>query len=254
MEALPRSVRPSGRPVKERRRIRRLSRVNDRRGGRPQPARRRFRPARRRGPRRGGRRRTGCTSTSWTTTSSRISRSGCRWCRACGRPRRLPLDCHLMIENPWRWAMGYAEAGAHTVTFHAEAADDPVALAKDLRAAGTRVGLARRPGHAGRAVPGDPAPLRHAPGHDDQGGVRRPGVPARDAAEGARPRAVTPTPATWSCASRSTAASTRTRSARPGRRRGHVRGRDGGVRRAGSGRGGDGGCGRRRCRRAERAG
>jgi ribulose-phosphate 3-epimerase len=54
----------------------------------------------------------------------------------------MPLDCHLMIENPWRWAMGYAEAGAHTVTFHAETADDPVALAKDLRAAGVRVGLA----------------------------------------------------------------------------------------------------------------
>jgi ribulose-phosphate 3-epimerase len=54
----------------------------------------------------------------------------------------MPLDCHLMISNPWRWAMGYAEAGAHTVTFHAEAADDPVALAKDLRAAGARAGLA----------------------------------------------------------------------------------------------------------------
>jgi len=54
----------------------------------------------------------------------------------------LPLDCHLMIEDPGRWAMGYAQAGAHTVTFHAEAAADPVALAKDLRAAGTRVGLA----------------------------------------------------------------------------------------------------------------
>jgi ribulose-phosphate 3-epimerase len=53
-----------------------------------------------------------------------------------------PLDCHLMIENPWRWAMGYAQAGAHMVTFHAEASDDPVALAKDLRAAGSRVGLA----------------------------------------------------------------------------------------------------------------
>jgi ribulose-phosphate 3-epimerase len=54
----------------------------------------------------------------------------------------LPLDCHLMIEQPARWAMSYADAGAHTVTFHAEAAEDPVALAKDLRAAGTRPGLA----------------------------------------------------------------------------------------------------------------
>jgi ribulose-phosphate 3-epimerase len=54
----------------------------------------------------------------------------------------LPLDCHLMIENPERWALGYAQAGAHMVTFHAEATVDPIALAKDLRAAGTSVGLA----------------------------------------------------------------------------------------------------------------
>jgi len=54
----------------------------------------------------------------------------------------LPLDCHLMIEDPERWAIGYAEAGAHNVTFHAEATGDPVALARDLRAAGTRAGLA----------------------------------------------------------------------------------------------------------------
>jgi ribulose-phosphate 3-epimerase len=54
----------------------------------------------------------------------------------------LPLDVHLMIDAPERWAPGYAEAGAYNVTFHAEAADDPVALAKDLRGAGSRAGLA----------------------------------------------------------------------------------------------------------------
>jgi ribulose-phosphate 3-epimerase len=54
----------------------------------------------------------------------------------------LPLDVHLMIENPRRWAPGYAEAGAFNVSFHAEACPDPVALARDLRAAGTLVGLA----------------------------------------------------------------------------------------------------------------
>jgi ribulose-phosphate 3-epimerase len=57
----------------------------------------------------------------------------------------LPLDCHLMIEDPDRWATGYAEAGAHNVTVHAEAAADPVALARNLRAAGARAGLAIRP-------------------------------------------------------------------------------------------------------------
>jgi len=52
------------------------------------------------------------------------------------------FDCHLMIVDPHRWAVPYAEAGAYNVTFHAEAADDPVGLAKDVRAAGARVGLA----------------------------------------------------------------------------------------------------------------
>ena len=54
----------------------------------------------------------------------------------------LPFDCHLMISDPHRWAVGYAEAGAYNVTFHVEASDDPVALAKNLRAAGSRAGLA----------------------------------------------------------------------------------------------------------------
>jgi ribulose-phosphate 3-epimerase len=58
------------------------------------------------------------------------------------RTTTLPFDCHLMIENPDRWALGYAEAGSYNVTFHIEAAEDPVRLAKNLRAAGSRAGLA----------------------------------------------------------------------------------------------------------------
>src|SRR6201747_571693 len=45
-----------------------------------------------------------------------------------GTPK--PLDVHLMLEDPDRWAPGYAEAGAYSVTFHAEATDEPVALAR----------------------------------------------------------------------------------------------------------------------------
>jgi ribulose-phosphate 3-epimerase len=56
-----------------------------------------------------------------------------------------PIDCHLMIENPDQWAPGYAEAGARNVTFHAEAADAPIRLARTLRAAGARAGLALKP-------------------------------------------------------------------------------------------------------------
>ncbi|SDN71579.1 ribulose-phosphate 3-epimerase [Allokutzneria albata] len=58
----------------------------------------------------------------------------------------IPLDCHLMIEDPDRWAVGYAEAGAYNVTVHAEAAGDPVKIAKDLRAAGAKAGLSVKPG------------------------------------------------------------------------------------------------------------
>ncbi len=58
----------------------------------------------------------------------------------------VPLDCHLMIENPERWAPGYAEAGARNVTVHAEACADPRAVARDIRAAGALAGLAIKPG------------------------------------------------------------------------------------------------------------
>jgi ribulose-phosphate 3-epimerase len=58
----------------------------------------------------------------------------------------LPLDCHLMIENPERWAPGYAELGAKNVTFHVEAATDPVGVARDIRAAGALAGLSVKPG------------------------------------------------------------------------------------------------------------
>ncbi|GGS33481.1 MULTISPECIES: ribulose-phosphate 3-epimerase [Actinokineospora] len=58
----------------------------------------------------------------------------------------IPLDCHLMIEDPDRWAVGYAEAGAHNVTIHAEAVRDPRAVARDLRAAGAKAGLSLKPG------------------------------------------------------------------------------------------------------------
>ncbi|WP_405498498.1 ribulose-phosphate 3-epimerase [Nocardia sp. NBC_00511] len=57
----------------------------------------------------------------------------------------IPVDCHLMIANPERWAPGYAEAGAYNVTFHAETTDNPIAVARDIRAAGAKAGLAVKP-------------------------------------------------------------------------------------------------------------
>ena len=57
----------------------------------------------------------------------------------------IPVDAHLMIDDPDRWAPGYAEAGAASVTFHAEAAHAPVRLARELRRLGARAGLALKP-------------------------------------------------------------------------------------------------------------
>ena len=57
----------------------------------------------------------------------------------------LPIDCHLMIADPDRWAPAYAEAGAGSVTFHVEAAHAPVRLARTIRAAGARAGMALKP-------------------------------------------------------------------------------------------------------------
>jgi ribulose-phosphate 3-epimerase len=54
----------------------------------------------------------------------------------------VPFDCHLMIVKPELWATRYAEVGADTVTFHAEVAGDPIALAREIRAAGAKPGLA----------------------------------------------------------------------------------------------------------------
>ncbi|HEX6338170.1 MAG TPA: ribulose-phosphate 3-epimerase [Jiangellaceae bacterium] len=57
----------------------------------------------------------------------------------------LPVDCHLMIDDPDRWAPAYAEAGAGSVTFHLEAAGAPVRLARELRGQGAQAGIAVRP-------------------------------------------------------------------------------------------------------------
>ncbi|CAM3533337.1 ribulose-phosphate 3-epimerase [Mycobacterium colombiense] len=58
----------------------------------------------------------------------------------------IPMDCHLMIEDPDRWAPPYAEAGAYNVTFHAEATQNPIAVARDIRAAGAKAGISVKPG------------------------------------------------------------------------------------------------------------
>lgn len=60
----------------------------------------------------------------------------------------LPLDAHLMIADPDRWAPAYADAGIDSVTFHVEAAAAPVRLARELRSRGAKAGMALKPATA----------------------------------------------------------------------------------------------------------
>jgi ribulose-phosphate 3-epimerase len=64
----------------------------------------------------------------------------------------LPLDVHLMIEDPDRWAPRYAEVGATSITFHWEAAADAVACARDIRSLDARAAVAIKPETPAEAV------------------------------------------------------------------------------------------------------
>ena len=56
-----------------------------------------------------------------------------------------PMDIQLMIEDADNWAPQYAEAGCYSVTFHVEAAQAPIRLARELRKLGSRAAMALKP-------------------------------------------------------------------------------------------------------------
>ncbi|BDR54634.1 ribulose-phosphate 3-epimerase [Bombiscardovia apis] len=57
----------------------------------------------------------------------------------------LPVDVHLMIEDPDRWAPEFAKLGVDSVTFHMGATHAPVRLARQLRDMGVKASFAVRP-------------------------------------------------------------------------------------------------------------
>ena len=58
----------------------------------------------------------------------------------------IPLDVHLMIENPGEWADIYAKAGADILSFHYEAAADNLeATLNQFKDTGCKVGVALNP-------------------------------------------------------------------------------------------------------------
>lgn len=61
------------------------------------------------------------------------------------RGTSLPIDCHLMIENPDRWAPDFAAKGASVVTFQAEATYHAHRVITNINAQGAGAGLAINP-------------------------------------------------------------------------------------------------------------
>jgi len=61
------------------------------------------------------------------------------------RHTSLPMDVHMMISDPLKYAPAFASAGADLLTFHVEAVSDPVDAAKQIAALGVGVGIAINP-------------------------------------------------------------------------------------------------------------
>ncbi len=65
---------------------------------------------------------------------------------AVRRAARVPLEVHLMIEEPQHSLADYAELGAEIITVHVEALADPVEALEEIRSLGSRAHLAISPG------------------------------------------------------------------------------------------------------------
>ncbi|HTL70172.1 MAG TPA: ribulose-phosphate 3-epimerase [Candidatus Eisenbacteria bacterium] len=68
--------------------------------------------------------------------------------KAIRKVTKLPLDVHLMIENPADYVGPFADAGADSITFHAEACEDMGAVIDAIRARKVRCGVSLKPATA----------------------------------------------------------------------------------------------------------
>ena len=66
---------------------------------------------------------------------------------------RKPLDVHLMIEEPEKYALRFAEAGADWISFHLEATAHAHRLLQQIREAGKKAGIALNPRHRSHRLP-----------------------------------------------------------------------------------------------------
>ena len=64
----------------------------------------------------------------------------------------LPLDVHLMMDEPGRYIDTFIDAGASVLTIHAEIAEDVAALLQHIRSRGIKAGLSVKPGTSAQSI------------------------------------------------------------------------------------------------------
>ena len=72
--------------------------------------------------------------------------------QALARVATVPLDVHLMLDNPGEYIERFADAGADIIGFHAEATRDPERLITRIHTCGKRASITLNPGTSARAV------------------------------------------------------------------------------------------------------
>jgi ribulose-phosphate 3-epimerase len=64
---------------------------------------------------------------------------------ACRRATKLPLDVHLMIEEPERYIEAFARAGAAHITVHVETCQDMAHTLQQIKSRGCKAGVTLNP-------------------------------------------------------------------------------------------------------------
>ena len=93
---------------------------------------------------------------------------------AVRRSTDLPLNIHLMVQEPDNLLAGFAKSGTDQVIVHAEASTHLHRTVYQVKELGCQVGVALNPGYADLCSGGAVALLGHSPGDDGESGVWRP--------------------------------------------------------------------------------
>lgn len=64
---------------------------------------------------------------------------------AIRRLTKIPIDVHLMIQDPGKYAKSFVDAGADLITFHVEAVQEPEKLVSEIQSMGIAAGVAINP-------------------------------------------------------------------------------------------------------------